>query len=124
MGISILSIKEESYQIIVSHNLFISFVFSSLIFIHRYFKTTPYFKPLQGLVPSGLVLLAFVLSWIITAASEASLCCNHGWLYRIVHIGIGGICLLAVAGIVYIKEKALVNFLLEHWLGITKSKKE
>lgn len=58
------------------------------------------------------MLVAYAVSWAITAISEASLCCTHGWLYRILHISIGGICLLVVAACVYIKEKTLVDFML------------
>ena len=105
-------------------NLYFLLFFFSLIFIHNYFKSTPHLKPLQGLVPSPLVLLAFGTSWAVTAISEAHLCCNHGWYYRIVHIGIGGVCLLAVAACAYIKEKTLLNFMLEHWLGRRKKKEE
>ena len=71
-----------------------------------------------------MVLSAFAMSWVITAISETRLCCNRGWYYRILHIGIGGVCLLTVAALIYIKEKTLVNFMLEHWLGIRKKKEE
>ena len=84
----------------------------------------PHLKPLRGLVPSPLVLFAFAVSWVITATSEARLCCDQGWYYRILHIGVGGVCLLIVAILVYIKEKTLVNFMLEHWLGLQKKKKD
>lgn len=96
----------------------------SVLFIHHYFKSAPHLKPLRGLLPSPLVLAGFALSWVITVTSEARLCCNHGWLYRILHIGIGGVCLLAVTAFVFIKEKTLVNFMLEHWLGRKKKKEE
>ncbi|KAJ7391849.1 Oligosaccharide translocation protein rft1 [Desmophyllum pertusum] len=99
-------------------------IYHSLIFIHNYFKSAPHLKPLRGLVPSPLVLLSFAVSWVITVTSEARLCCSHGWFYRILHIGIGGVCLLVVAALVYIKEKTLVNFMLEHWLGRRKRKEE
>lgn len=98
--------------------------YCSLIFIHYYFKSMPHLEPLRGLVPSPLVLLAFAVSWVITATSEARLCCDLGWYYRILHIGVGGVCLLIVAILVYIKEKTLVNFMLEHWLGLQKKKKD
>ena len=106
----------------VKHFLF--FLFFSILFIHNYFKSTSQLKPLQGLVPSPLVLVAFGISWAITVISEVHLCCNHGWYYRILHIGIGGICLLVVTAFVFIKEKTLVNFMLEHWLGRRKKKEE
>lgn len=104
-------------------NSFFLFCFS-VLFIHHYFKSAPRLKPLHGLLPSPLVLAGFALSWVITVTSEARLCCNHGWLYRILHIGIGGVCLLAVTAFVFIKEKTLVNFMLEHWLGRKKTKEE
>ena len=96
----------------------------SVEFIHNYFKSTPNHKPLCGLVPSHLVIAGFVVSWLVTTTSETRLCCNHGWHYRILHIAIGGVCLLIVAGFVFIKEKTLVNFVLQHWFGIRKKKEE
>ena len=75
-------------------------------------------------MPSPFVLLAFAVSWVITATSETRLCCDHGWYYRILHIVVGGVCLLTVAILAYIKEKTLVNFMLEHWLGLQKKKKD
>ncbi|PFX33256.1 Protein RFT1-like [Stylophora pistillata] len=99
-------------------------IYHSLVFIYNYFKSAPHLKPLQGLFPSTLVLIAFAFSWGITAMSEAKLCCEHGWFYRILHIGIGGVCLLTVAVFVFLKEKTLVNFMLEHWLGRMKKKEE
>jgi oligosaccharide translocation protein RFT1 len=66
----------------------------------------------------------YTVSGIITAVSERTLCCNQGWLYRIVHIGIGAACLLVVGVTVIIKEKTLVEFVLKQWLGVKKKKKE
>lgn len=99
-------------------------IYHSVKFIHNYFKSTPNHKPLCGLVPSHLVIAGFVVSWLVTTTSETRLCCNHGWHYRILHIAIGGVCLLIVAGFVFIKEKTLVNFVLQHWFGIRKKKEE
>ncbi|XP_068747153.1 man(5)GlcNAc(2)-PP-dolichol translocation protein RFT1-like isoform X2 [Montipora capricornis] len=99
-------------------------IYHSVKFIHNYFKSTPNRKPLHGLIPSHLVIAGFVVSWLVTTTSETRLCCNHGWHYRILHIAIGGVCLLIVAGFVFIKEKMLVNFVLQHWFGIRKKKEE
>lgn len=111
-------------QVLRTSHFFLYLLFFSLIFIYNYYKSAPHLKPLQGLFPSPLVLIAFALSWGITATSEAKLCCEHGWYYRILHIGIGGVCLLTVAVFVFLKEKTLVNFMLEHWLGRIKKKEE
>lgn len=36
------------------------------------------------------------------------LCCEQGWQSMILHVCIGGLCLLAVAAVVYISEHRLV----------------
>ncbi|XP_031570734.1 protein RFT1 homolog [Actinia tenebrosa] len=99
-------------------------IFHSLSFILKYFKSTPDLQPLRGIFPSYLVLLTYALSGIITALSERVLCCNHGWFYRILHIGIGAVCLLLVAVAVLIKEKSLLEFAYEQFIGAKKKKKD
>ncbi|KAJ8370549.1 hypothetical protein SKAU_G00105770 [Synaphobranchus kaupii] len=67
----------------------------SLFFIHRYFLHSPW-EPLRGLRPSPVLLLALGLSAALTALSEGVLCCDGGWLFRVAHVGVGGVCLLGV----------------------------
>lgn len=81
-------------------------------------------KPLRGIIPSFWVAIAYGVSWVITFTSERAFCCDRGWLYRLVHIGIGAICLLSVAIVVFVMETRFVDFMAEHWLGKVRKKKE
>lgn len=44
-------------------------ILHSLLYIHNYFQSSPW-KPLRGLLPSPLLLLALVASAVVTALSE------------------------------------------------------
>ena len=44
-------------------------ILHSLLYIHRYFRSSQW-KPLRGLLPSPLLLLALVVSAVVTAISE------------------------------------------------------
>ena len=80
-------------------------------------------NPLYGMVPGKIVLLSLVASFVITVISERSFCCSSGWLKSIMHIGIGGVCLLFVLLSVVVSDKELVSFLHEQWTGrVAKSK--
>lgn len=81
-------------------------------------------KPITGLVPSFSVVVAYATSWAITSVSERVFCCNKGWSYRFIHIGVGATCLLAVAVVIFVKETKFVDFMVEHWLGKVRKKKE
>lgn len=84
-------------------------ILHSLLYIHRYFKSSRW-KPLRGLLPSPLLLLALAVSAIITSVSEVFLCCDGGWLFRLVHVAVGGICLLLVLAAILLTESQLVQF--------------
>ncbi|XP_072238352.1 man(5)GlcNAc(2)-PP-dolichol translocation protein RFT1 [Leuresthes tenuis] len=84
-------------------------ILHSVLYIHRYFQFSQW-KPLRGLLPSPYLLLALAVSAVITAVSEAVLCCDSGWLYRLVHIGVGGVCLLVVLVAVLLTETQLIQF--------------
>ncbi|KAM4587771.1 man(5)GlcNAc(2)-PP-dolichol translocation protein RFT1 [Odontesthes bonariensis] len=84
-------------------------ILHSLLYIHRYFQFSQW-KPLRGLLPSPYLLLALAVSAVITAVSEAELCCDGGWLFRLVHIGVGGVCLLVVLVAVLLTETQLIQF--------------
>ncbi|XP_058488382.1 protein RFT1 homolog [Solea solea] len=81
----------------------------SLLYIHRYFQFTAW-KPLRGLRPSPLLLLALAVSGVITAVSESVFCCDSGWLLRLVHIGVGAVSLLGVLVVVLLTETRLIQF--------------
>ncbi|KAM9408863.1 man(5)GlcNAc(2)-PP-dolichol translocation protein RFT1 [Pholidichthys leucotaenia] len=84
-------------------------ILHSLLYIHQYFQFSQW-KPLTGLLPSPLILLALAVSAAITAVSEASFCCDGGWLLRLVHVGVGGVCLLGVLATILLTETHLVQF--------------
>lgn len=46
-------------------------ILHSLLYINRYFQASPW-KPLRGLLPSPLLLLALCVSAVLTALSEVS----------------------------------------------------
>lgn len=81
----------------------------SLLYIHRYFQSSPW-KPLRGLLPSPLLLLALAVSAVVTAVSEGFFCCDGGWLLRLVHICVGAACLLCVLVAVLLTETRLIQF--------------
>uniref|UniRef100_A0A668T6F7 Protein RFT1 homolog n=1 Tax=Oreochromis aureus TaxID=47969 RepID=A0A668T6F7_OREAU len=81
----------------------------NLLYIHQYFQLSRW-KPLRGLLPSPPILLALGVSGVVTAVSEAFFCCDSGFLLRLVHIGVGAICLLGVLVAVLLTETKLVQF--------------
>ncbi|XP_062589695.1 protein RFT1 homolog [Saccostrea cucullata] len=84
-------------------------ILQSVYFIHNYYKDSGY-KPLQGFIPSYPVLGTLVAAYCITALSESYFCCGYGNLFRLLHIVIGGLCLLCVLVTMAISEKELVQF--------------
>lgn len=89
-------------------------IIHSIYFTRNYFQDSPY-QPLRGLLPSGPVIGVFILIWLVTNYSESLLCCDQGWTYRILHIAVGGICLLLVAITVLLTEQDLVTFVSDQW---------
>ncbi|OWF48307.1 Protein RFT1-like [Mizuhopecten yessoensis] len=87
----------------------------SVYFIHKYFERTTY-RPLLGLIPSKSLLLSLAVSLVITVISETTICCDAGILYRLLHVGIGGVCFLSVIGVILLTEADLISFVKEHLL--------
>ncbi|KAF6100900.1 RFT1-like protein [Phyllostomus discolor] len=90
----------------------------SLCFIHRYYRESPH-RPLAGLQLSPVLLGAFALSGGITGISEVFLCCEQGWLARLVHVAVGAFCLGATLGTVFLTETKLIHFLRTQ-LGVSR----
>lgn len=111
-------------------------ILHSLLYIHGYFQASPW-KPLRGLRPSPLLMLALGTSAAVTALSEVRrllavfsflkspeiflsslacfpsqgvFCCDRGWTMRLVHVGVGAACLLGVFVAVLLTETRLVQF--------------
>ncbi|XP_029989843.1 protein RFT1 homolog [Sphaeramia orbicularis] len=85
-------------------------ILHSLLYIHRYFRSSQW-RPLRGLLPSALTLLALVVSAVVTALSERVFCCDSGWFFRFVHISVGAVCLLIVLVTVFFTETRLIQFI-------------
>uniref|UniRef100_A0A8D2ZHV3 Protein RFT1 homolog n=1 Tax=Scophthalmus maximus TaxID=52904 RepID=A0A8D2ZHV3_SCOMX len=84
-------------------------ILHSLLYIHHYFQFSQW-KPLRGLLPSPLLLLALAVSGVVTAVSESVFCCDSGWLLRLVHIAVGAVSLLGVLVAVLLTETRLIGF--------------
>uniref|UniRef100_A0A3B3Q9F1 Protein RFT1 homolog n=1 Tax=Paramormyrops kingsleyae TaxID=1676925 RepID=A0A3B3Q9F1_9TELE len=82
----------------------------SLLYISHYFRDSPW-EPLRGLLPSPALLLALGLSAALTIFSEVTLCCDGGWVLRLAHVAVGGVCLLAVLTTILLAETRLVRFI-------------
>uniref|UniRef100_A0A3B4CK02 Protein RFT1 homolog n=1 Tax=Pygocentrus nattereri TaxID=42514 RepID=A0A3B4CK02_PYGNA len=85
-------------------------IMHSLIYIHRYFQHSVH-TPLSGLHPHPALLIALMMSFVLTGFSERMLCCDSGWLLRLAHITIGAVCLLGVVIVAFLTETRLVQFI-------------
>jgi hypothetical protein len=47
-------------------------------------------------------------------------CCDAGWTFRFIHIGIGAVCLIAVLIILYLTETELTEFIVKHLKDVRK----
>ena len=83
------------------------FIFSAL-FIRDFFSESKY-RPLKAIVPSTQVGILLLFSLLITAISEQKLC-SPRWIDRLMHAGVGGVCLLGVLIAVYFTEHELIGF--------------
>ncbi|WAR02623.1 RFT1-like protein [Mya arenaria] len=86
----------------------------SIYYILQYFRGSK-FKPLHDVIPHPAVIASLLAALIATLASERILCCDQGLVGRVLHVGVGGICLLAVLALVYLKETALVTFIKQQY---------
>ena len=51
-------------------------------------------------------------------------CCDKGILYRLVHIGVGGLCLLVVLLTIYLTESSMITFIKEQYKKTRHKKAE
>ncbi|XP_070558753.1 man(5)GlcNAc(2)-PP-dolichol translocation protein RFT1-like isoform X2 [Ptychodera flava] len=86
----------------------------SIYFVKNYYKDTKY-RPLKCLIPSTMVLIAYIVSIIITVISE-TLCCDKGRLYQLVHVCIGGLCCLGVSLTIYFSEYDMIDFIMQQFI--------
>ncbi|KAK7101753.1 man(5)GlcNAc(2)-PP-dolichol translocation protein RFT1-like [Littorina saxatilis] len=87
----------------------------SIIFIWKYFENTSY-TPLAEIIPSGPVIATLAVSFIITSISERQWVMQGNLLGNLLHIGVNGICLLAVLGTVFFTEKNMVQVIRDQLL--------
>ncbi|XP_009899006.2 protein RFT1 homolog isoform X1 [Dryobates pubescens] len=88
----------------------------SIHYIYDYFKASTY-RPLKGLLPSPVLVLVYILSGVITGFSEVFLCCDKGWMGRLIHICIGALCFAATIVTMLSAETKLVHFVRSQFLS-------
>ncbi|KAK3103347.1 hypothetical protein FSP39_018642 [Pinctada imbricata] len=86
----------------------------SMWYIEQCYKTSHH-SPVRSLVMSKAVILSLVLSYCITQASEKYFCCSYGFLYQLVHVGIGAICFFSVLLVIWLKEPGIWVYVLEQY---------
>ncbi|XP_064632920.1 protein RFT1 homolog isoform X2 [Lineus longissimus] len=86
----------------------------SVYYIHHFTKDSDHY-PLRGMFPSMPVMICYIGSFLITFYSERFFCCDSGWVTRLVHIGVGGVCLLVVLGAIFLTQKRLLTFVVEQY---------
>nr|XP_034962061.1 protein RFT1 homolog isoform X1 [Zootoca vivipara] len=88
----------------------------SIRYIYNYFAQSPY-KPLKGLLISPLLLVVYVVCGVATAFSEVFLCCDKGWLARLIHVAVGALCFTATLATIFFTETKLIHFVRTHILS-------
>ncbi|XP_029455275.1 protein RFT1 homolog isoform X2 [Rhinatrema bivittatum] len=82
----------------------------SVHYIYRYYRESSW-RPLMGLLLSPWLILVYLICGVVTTFSEASLCCDKGWLARLAHIVVGCVCLMVTLTTVVFTETKLVHFI-------------
>ncbi|KYO46395.1 RFT1-like protein [Alligator mississippiensis] len=91
--------------------LVLSFMFLCISYFLTHWKgSESTYRPLMGLLFSPLLIFVYILSGIITSFSEVFLCCDEGWLARLIHITVGSLCLTATLITVFFTESKLIYF--------------
>ncbi|XP_074643284.1 man(5)GlcNAc(2)-PP-dolichol translocation protein RFT1-like isoform X2 [Tubulanus polymorphus] len=98
-------------------------IIHSIYYVSHYMKEMPR-SPLIGLLPSLPVSLVYFAAFVITTLSEKMFCCDKGLSGQVIHIGIGGICLMLVLITICLKEQKLISFIMEHYSKSKQSKKK
>ncbi|XP_064012600.1 protein RFT1 homolog [Pogoniulus pusillus] len=88
----------------------------SMHYIYDYFKESTY-RPLRGLLPSPFLVLVYILSGVITGFSEVFLCCDKGWMARLIHICVGALCFAATIITMFSTETKLIHFVRSQFLS-------
>lgn len=88
----------------------------SIHYIYRYFGESPY-RPLKGLLVSPLLILVYVISAVATGISEVFLCCDKGWMARLIHVAVGVLCFIATLASIFFTEMKLIHFVRTNFLS-------
>uniref|UniRef100_A0A674JQC1 Protein RFT1 homolog n=1 Tax=Terrapene triunguis TaxID=2587831 RepID=A0A674JQC1_9SAUR len=88
----------------------------SIHYIDNYFKESSY-RPLKGLLLSPSLIFVYIISGVVTVFSEVFLCCDKGWLARLIHITVGALCFAATLITIFFTETKLINFVRTQFLS-------
>ncbi|XP_032628795.1 man(5)GlcNAc(2)-PP-dolichol translocation protein RFT1 isoform X1 [Chelonoidis abingdonii] len=88
----------------------------SIHYIYNYFKESSY-RPLKGLLLSPSLIFVYIISGVVTVFSEVFLCCDKGWLAKLIHITVGALCFAATLITVFFTETKLINFVRMQFLS-------
>ncbi|XP_060621875.2 man(5)GlcNAc(2)-PP-dolichol translocation protein RFT1 isoform X2 [Anolis sagrei] len=88
----------------------------SIHYIYKYFEKSPY-RPLKGLLISRLLIVVYIISGVATGVSEVFLCCDKGWMSRLIHIAVGTACFIATLATIFFTETKLIQFVRTHILS-------
>uniref|UniRef100_A0A8C6V6B5 Protein RFT1 homolog n=1 Tax=Naja naja TaxID=35670 RepID=A0A8C6V6B5_NAJNA len=91
-------------------------ILHSLHYIYRYFGCSPY-RPLKGLLISQFLVVVYLISGMSTKVSEVFLCCDKGWMARLIHVTVGALCLTATLTTIFFTETNLIHFVRTHILS-------
>ena len=101
----------------------ISRIVHSVRYIRSFYQNTA-FNPLNGCHLSVKIILSYVMAFVVVGASEAMLCCSHGWLLRIVHIFIGALTLILICFMIWQTEKTLFEFVRKQYSMVHSERSE
>ncbi|KAM3848845.1 man(5)GlcNAc(2)-PP-dolichol translocation protein RFT1 isoform 1-T1 [Vipera latastei] len=91
-------------------------ILHSIHYIYRYFGCSPH-RPLKGLLISRFLMVVFLISGMSTKVSEVFLCCDKGWMARLIHVTVGALCLTATLTTIFFTETDLIHFVRMHILS-------
>ncbi|GAB1608069.1 protein RFT1 homolog isoform X1 [Argonauta hians] len=98
-------------------------ILHSAVFIRKYFADSSV-HPLRALLVQPLILCSFCVTFCITWLSEMAFCCDKGVLRRLVHVAVGGACLLFNALTVFLLERESINFVWQHYKSQKNASKQ
>lgn len=82
----------------------------SVRFIWYYFEQTSD-HPLRALLLRPEIIFSFLLTFAVTYLSGSMFCCDQGVWKRVIHVVVGGACLLTNLLFVWFFEKDLIHFI-------------